>query len=67
MGGLREGVVRGLVEVRDVQARIRGRIKEDLKMAEDMYGEMAEHRLPRLKKAYLRKCQEVEVSGRPVW
>ncbi len=27
-----------------------------------MYVDQAEHRLPRLKKAYLKKCQEVEVG-----
>jgi hypothetical protein len=27
-----------------------------------MYNDQAEHRLPRLKKAYMKKCQEVEVG-----
>ena len=36
VGALRESVVRDLLEVKEVQNRIRGRIKADLKMAEDV-------------------------------
>lgn len=64
VGALRESVVKDLHDVKETQGRIRGRIKADLKMAEDMYNDQAEYKLPRLKKAYLKKCQEVEDQKR---
>ncbi len=38
VGGLKESVVRCLNEIKETQGRIRGRIKADLKMAEDVSG-----------------------------
>lgn len=46
----------------DTQDRTRKRIKEDIKDSAIAYQEYAEHNLPRAKRAYLRKCQEVEVG-----
>lgn len=43
------------------QDRIRKRVKEDLKDAITAHAEYADNVLPRLKRAYLKKCQEAEV------
>lgn len=46
--------------VQDTQDRTRKRIKDDLKESSNAYNEYAENILPKLKRTYLRKCQEVE-------
>ena len=43
------------------QDRIRKRVREDLKEAITAHADFAENTLPRLKRAYLKKCQEAEV------
>ena len=47
----------------ETQDRIRKRIKEDLKDAVTAHTEYSENVLPRLKRNYLRKCQEAEVRS----
>ncbi|KAH7883937.1 hypothetical protein F5I97DRAFT_1930151 [Phlebopus sp. FC_14] len=44
----------------ETQERTRKRIKDDLKESYNAYTEYAENTLPKLKRAYLKKCQEVE-------
>jgi hypothetical protein len=45
----------------DSQERTRKRIKEDIKDSGVAYGDYAENMLPKLKRSYLKKCQDVEV------
>ncbi|KAF9519904.1 hypothetical protein BS47DRAFT_1374940 [Hydnum rufescens UP504] len=45
---------------KDIQERTRKRIKEDIKESALAHQEYVENVLPRLKRNYLRKCQEVE-------
>lgn len=47
----------------ETQDRTRKRIKEDLKVSTETYVEYADSVLPRLKRNYLRKCQEAEVNS----
>jgi hypothetical protein len=47
---------------KETQERTRKRIKEDLKESGVAYTDYAENTLPKLKRTYLKKCQEVEVS-----
>ncbi len=49
--------------VQEEQDRIRKRIREDVKDAITAHNEYAENTLPRLKRNYLKKCQEVEVRA----
>jgi hypothetical protein len=44
----------------DTQERTRKRIKEDLRASSQAYTDYAENTLPKLKRTYLRKCQDVE-------
>ncbi|KAG2123602.1 hypothetical protein DEU56DRAFT_829349 [Suillus clintonianus] len=53
-------VVNALTSLRETQERTRKRIKEDLKESGSAYIDYAENTLPKLKRAYLKKCQEVE-------
>ncbi|KAH7912985.1 hypothetical protein BJ138DRAFT_1171559 [Hygrophoropsis aurantiaca] len=53
-------VVNSLSALKETQDRTRKRIKEDLKESGNAYNEYAENSLPKLKRAYLKKCQEVE-------
>ncbi|KAG1828658.1 hypothetical protein EV424DRAFT_1591631 [Suillus variegatus] len=55
-------VVNALTSLKETQERTRKRIKEDLKESGSAYTDYAENTLPKLKRAYLKKCQEVEVS-----
>ena len=48
--------------MKETQDRTRKRIKEDIKDSTLAYQEYADHNLPRAKRAYLKKCQEVEVG-----
>jgi hypothetical protein len=48
------------IRVQDTQDRTRKRIKEDLRESSIAYNEYAENILPKLKRTYLRKCQDVE-------
>lgn len=60
IAALDDAVIRHLADVRDTQTRIRARIKSDLKLANEMYIEQAEHKVPKLKRQYFKKCAEVE-------
>ncbi|OCH92733.1 RhoGAP-domain-containing protein [Obba rivulosa] len=60
LGTLTSDIINPLVALRETQDRIRKRIREDLKDAISAHTEYAENTLPRLKRNYLKKCQEVE-------
>lgn len=47
--------------MQETQDRTRKRIKEDLKESSIAYNEYADNALPKLKRNYMRKCQDVEV------
>ncbi|KAI0651503.1 hypothetical protein C8Q79DRAFT_39833 [Trametes meyenii] len=53
-------VIEPLATFKEEQERIRKRIRDDLKDAMTAHTEFAENDLPRLKRTYLKKCQEVE-------
>ncbi|TDL28854.1 hypothetical protein BD410DRAFT_760544 [Rickenella mellea] len=53
-------VINPLLALKETQDRTRKRIKEDIKDSTSAHMEYAESTLPRLKRNYLRKCQEVE-------
>ncbi|EGO28450.1 hypothetical protein SERLADRAFT_445900 [Serpula lacrymans var. lacrymans S7.9] len=53
-------IVNPLNFLKETQERTRKRIKEDLKESSNSYNEFAENTLPKLKRTYLKKCQEVE-------
>ncbi|TFY83128.1 hypothetical protein EWM64_g882 [Hericium alpestre] len=53
-------VLNPLSAFRESQDRTRKRIKEDLKESSTSHNEFAEGQLPKLKRTYLRKCQEYE-------
>ncbi|UZJ55308.1 hypothetical protein CBS101457_004628 [Exobasidium rhododendri] len=57
---MRQGVTLPLTVYRDAQERIRKRIKEDLKTSIGRYDEMRNHTLPRARKTYEKRCDEVE-------
>ncbi|KAJ9126546.1 hypothetical protein QFC24_001574 [Naganishia onofrii] len=61
---LEETVFKELQEIKDRQMKIRTRIKDDLKTAESRYKESADQTVPKLKKAYFKKCQELEEQKR---
>ena len=48
-------------QAQETQDRTRKRVKEELKESTATHAEFAESQLPKLKRAYIRKCQEVEV------
>jgi hypothetical protein len=51
----------GMTLPQETQDRTRKRIKEDLKDSISAYTDFADNILPKLKRTYLRKCQDVEV------
>ncbi|CDO72738.1 hypothetical protein BN946_scf184990.g21 [Trametes cinnabarina] len=53
-------VIDPLANFKEEQDRIRKRIREDLKDAITAHADFAENVLPRLKRNYLKKCQEAE-------
>ncbi|KZP00770.1 RhoGAP-domain-containing protein [Calocera viscosa TUFC12733] len=53
-------VITPLSLFKDTQERTRKRIKEDIKESYQRYHEMADSTLPRLKRNYVKKCQDVE-------
>ncbi|KDQ54847.1 hypothetical protein JAAARDRAFT_181517 [Jaapia argillacea MUCL 33604] len=53
-------VLNPLTALKETQERTRKRIKEDLKESIAAHVDYAENTLPRLKRNYLRKCQEVD-------
>ncbi|KAH9945601.1 RhoGAP-domain-containing protein [Amylocystis lapponica] len=60
LGSLQTDVINPLITLRETQDRIRKRVKEDVKDAVVAHAEYAENTLPRLKRTYLKKCQEAE-------
>jgi hypothetical protein len=57
---VKQGVIAPFAVYRDAQERIRKRVKEDLKTSIQAYEEMRTSILPRAKKTYEKKCEEVE-------
>ncbi|KAH9057750.1 hypothetical protein EDB87DRAFT_1832895 [Lactarius vividus] len=53
-------VINPLATLKDTQDRARKRVKDDLKESAAAYADYAENTLPKLKRAYFRKCQEYE-------
>ncbi|KAI0252694.1 hypothetical protein BJV78DRAFT_331476 [Lactifluus subvellereus] len=53
-------VINPLTALKETQDRTRKRIKEDLKDSAAAHTDYAENTLPKLKRAYLKKCQEFE-------
>ena len=49
-----------IVQFRDAQERIRRRVKDDLKNCVDDYDEMRGSTLPRIRKIYEKRCEELE-------
>ncbi|WVW79250.1 hypothetical protein I302_101216 [Kwoniella bestiolae CBS 10118] len=60
VGALREDVMKELVKLKDEQSRIRGALKDNMKLANEMYDDHARTQLPKLKKTYYHKCQALE-------
>ncbi|WVF65636.1 hypothetical protein IAT40_000367 [Kwoniella sp. CBS 6097] len=60
VGALREDVVKELVKLKEEQMRIRGVLKDNVKLANEMYEDHAKYQLPKLKKTYYQKCQALE-------
>lgn len=56
----RQGVLVPLLAFRDSQERIRKRVKEDLRTSLAQYDEMRNVSLPKIRRAYERKAEEVE-------
>ncbi|KZT52760.1 RhoGAP-domain-containing protein [Calocera cornea HHB12733] len=57
---IKSDVITPLSVFKDTQERTRKRIKEDIKESYQRYHEMADSILPRLKRNYVKKCQDVE-------
>lgn len=57
---LTEDAVNALTTLKETQERTRKRIKDDITGSGNAYAEYADNVLPKLKRTYLRKCQEVE-------
>ncbi|KAK0539278.1 hypothetical protein OC834_000130 [Tilletia horrida] len=57
---LKTNVVAPLQSFRESQERIRRRVKEDLKASMADYDQMRDHTLPRLRKTYEKKCEQLE-------
>ena len=60
---LKQDVLPPLYALRETQERTQKRIKEDLKESTLAHQEYLENVLPRLKRNYLKKCQDVDVSA----
>lgn len=60
MNTLTTDVINPLATLKDTQDRARKRVKDDLKESATAYADYAENTLPKLKRAYFRKCQEYE-------
>ncbi|KAI9433319.1 hypothetical protein H4582DRAFT_2082478 [Lactarius indigo] len=60
MNTLAADVINPLATLKDTQDRARKRVKDDLKESAAAYADYAENTLPKLKRAYFRKCQEYE-------
>lgn len=62
---LKRSVLPPLYALRETQERTRKRIKEDLRESTIAHQEYLDNVLPRIKRAYLKKCQEVDVRSLP--
>ncbi|WRT68976.1 uncharacterized protein IL334_005958 [Kwoniella shivajii] len=60
VSALREDVMKELVKLKEEQNRIRGALKDNMKLANEMYEDHARSQLPKLKKTYYQKCQGLE-------
>ncbi|WVR09117.1 hypothetical protein IAU60_006179 [Kwoniella sp. DSM 27419] len=60
VGALKEDVVRILMNLRDEQTRIRGALRDNMKLAHETYDDHAKTQLPKIKKTYYQKCQALE-------
>ncbi|WWC91300.1 uncharacterized protein L201_006243 [Kwoniella dendrophila CBS 6074] len=60
VGALREDVMKELLKLKEEQTRIRGALKDNMKLANEMYDDHAKTQLPKLKKTYYLKCQALE-------
>ncbi|KAI0317997.1 hypothetical protein OF83DRAFT_1171488 [Amylostereum chailletii] len=60
LNALISDVIGPLVSLKESQERTRKRVKEDIKESAGAHNDYADNTLPKLKRAYLRKCQEVE-------
>ncbi|PVG02244.1 RhoGAP-domain-containing protein [Serendipita vermifera] len=60
INSLRMDVVAPLQELKETHERSRKRIKEDIKSSLTQYNDYSENVLPRLKRAYVKRCQEVD-------
>lgn len=58
---VKDSILPPLFTFRETQERTRKRIREDLRESTLAHQEYAETVLPRLRRTYLKKCQEVEV------
>ncbi|WFD29433.1 hypothetical protein MSPP1_000442 [Malassezia sp. CBS 17886] len=56
----RGGTLQPILQFRDAQERIRRRVKEDLRACVDEYVDMRDTTLPRIRRAYEKKCEELE-------
>jgi hypothetical protein len=62
LNSLRVDIVPALTTLKETQERTRKRIKEDLKDSMNAHLDYQENVLPKLKKAYLKRSQDVDVS-----
>ena len=53
-----------LGEIQETQDRIRKRIRNDMKESIQTHADYEETTLPKLKRSYFKKCQDVEVRAR---
>nr|XP_019009767.1 uncharacterized protein I206_05327 [Kwoniella pini CBS 10737]OCF48548.1 hypothetical protein I206_05327 [Kwoniella pini CBS 10737] len=60
VGALRADVLKELSKLKEEQTRIRGALKDNMKLANDMYDDHARTQLPKLKKNYNQKHQALE-------
>ncbi|KAI0047664.1 RhoGAP-domain-containing protein [Auriscalpium vulgare] len=60
MNTLAMDVILPLVSFKESQERTRKRIKEDIRESATAHSDFAESQLPKLKRTYLKKCQDVE-------
>jgi len=55
-----------MIHGQETQERTRKRIREDIKESTLAHTEYAENTVPRLKRLYFKRCQEVDVCTNPV-
>lgn len=68
LNSLMSDVLNPLISFRETQDRTRKRIKEDIKQSMDAFNEYADEVIPKLKRNYIRKCQDADehrISNQP--